>query len=300
MDELRRIPPCVLKLCERYFEPEHKNESSLVILNKASRGRTDKILQSFNEDVNHKLVMLIRNHKLDNYPSKIVLKAMNYLLMIKSPNDTHKIIESLSKLPTWNPLGRFLVYFTAKSIPSEKIADKLGRDILEELLEHSVMNVNFLYATTDRPNFLIVKTWFPYEGKNCAKFIGKIRLINTCELLETSEYQQLIGNSTNVTTFNQSKREIINFTEHEVLVIDYFNAQLYPKFSGKYHNCPLKISANIREPYVTDFTLTKGVEISTITTITEKLEMTASLKENRYSEDLITKQSGFYSDLFEK
>ncbi len=107
MGNFHQFPECVLKLCEEYFAPEHENETSLVIINVVGRARAERILKSFNEDEDHDMTMLIKDYTSPHHKSNLAVKAKNYLLMMRFPDELPNILESLIGLPTWNPLARY-------------------------------------------------------------------------------------------------------------------------------------------------------------------------------------------------
>lgn len=167
----------------------------------------------------------------------------------------------------------------------EELDDEI-KNVFNELLSHSVLNVNIMYQNIENSNLLQAVTWFPYELENCGNKIINIRVIDECESFQNSDTGDISD---------------IDWKEYFL--------NLFPKFPKTYHNCPLKITANINEPYVVpnnniNETINKGLEILMLETIAEKLKLTPvyQVAGREIAYKLITgdPQSGFYADLIQR
>lgn len=150
-------------------------------------------------------------------------------------------------------------------------------NVFNELLGHFVLNVNIMYQNIENPNQLQAVTWFPYQNQNCANRIINIQMIDDCETFENGSIYWV-----------QS------------------NMDLYPKIPSTFHYCPLKITANVNEPYVVaeNKTIKNGLEILMLETIAEKLIMTPiyevadrEIATKQISSDNIT---GLYASLIQR
>jgi hypothetical protein len=168
---------------------------------------------------------------------------------------------------------------------TKQILDEEIKNVFEELLSHSVLNVNIMYQNIENSNLLQAVTWFPFEMENCGNEVINIRVIDECESFENPDTEETD----------------INWQEYYL--------DLFPKFPKTYHNCPLKITANINEPYVVsnnnvNETIKKGLEILMLNTIAEKLKLTLVYKivEREQAFKLITDnpENGFYADLIQR
>lgn len=259
-----------MKLCEKYFKSEKSAlKGSLVIINLIPNPTLFQllILKSLNEDERHDLGVMIKvANRFHHNASHVTEKAKNYFMLLSNASELTDTIKQLKGLPTWNPLAQVkhqihlckkhnfknfqkhfqvVVLFTNIMNNIDELNEAI-KTVFEELLTHSVLNVNIIYQNIDNPNSLEAVTWFPYQNRNCANKIMDIKIIDTCETFEN---------------------ESIQFMQ--------FNGDLYPKIPKTFHECPLKITANVNEPYVVadSGSVKKGLEILMLETITEKMRM---------------------------
>lgn len=149
--------------------------------------------------------------------------------------------------------------------------------VFNELLSHSVLNVNIIYQHIENSNLLQAVTWFPYQNQNCANRIINTQTIDECETFENGS---------------------IDWTQS--------NMQFYPKIPNTFHHCPLKITAMMNEPYVLaeNRTIEKGLEILMLKTITDKLMMTPiyQVADRKMSISEITSdnETGLYANLLQR
>lgn len=93
------------------------------------------------------------------------------------------------------------------------------RNVLSELLLHSMLNVNLMYNSVET-NIVEMITWFPYEGVNCATRIINLRIIDQCEYKMNSSN----GSDANIVFLPKNKAKKIPLT---------------------LHGCPLKVSSSV-------------------------------------------------------
>ena len=163
--------------------------------------------------------------------------------------------------------------------------NKLVRKIFEELLENGILYANVMYQMNDDPYKMEVESWFPYFNNSCAFHVDNIFKIDEC-VVKKSVNERKGKNPEKVTSFNQN---------------------LYPKLPHSYHNCPLRVSTFIWEPFVVkgdDGKIDSGLEILLLKTITKQMQMKAEFKvlNRTIAAKKITdnNRTGIYADLIQK
>lgn len=149
--------------------------------------------------------------------SHVSEKAQNYFMFIVSSEDVNSTVHQWRSLPTWNPMAQVMGLFT--EVYDTSTLEEQVRTVLEELLQHNMLNVNLMYNKAGT-NIIEMITWFPYEGVNCANRILNLRVIDQCE------YQTNSSNSSDVdVVFLPKKKE--------------------KKIPPMLHGCTLRVSSSV-------------------------------------------------------
>ena len=282
------MAPCVLKLCEKYFKSAKALKGSLVVINLVPHPNVfqRKIIMSLNDDKRHEICVMVKDAKKKHWnASHVTEKAQNYMMLITNANEITNIVMQLKGLPTWNPLAQVVVIFT-DAMRSESEQDSMVRVVFNELLMYDVLQVNIVIQRTNSLNILQVLTWFPYERDNCASYIESIRKIDECKLIETM----------NLTTGKIQRDNIVTS----------FSAKYFPKIPTNFHECPMKVTTFLWEPYVVGHRnkIQKGLEVVMIQTISQKMNLKPvyNVIDQLRATKLITadNESGLYSDILQR
>lgn len=275
----------MLKLCEKYFKSEKAMKGSLVALNVIHKPNIfqRKILHKLNNDKNHLMSLMVKNAYKIHSPLYTADKAQNYIVLLTNSSELAIVIVQMIGRMTWNPLAQFLVIFTEpmKSIYDQEIAVQI---VLNGFLQVNVLNVNVIVQSLEIKNQLDVFTWFPYQEESCAHKIENVKKIEECRVIERNETGIVIREN----------------------LIESFNQEFYPKIPKAMHECPLKVTTFINEPYVVGRKnkLDKGLEILMIKVICEKLNLKPmyDVIEKQRASELITNntKTGIYSNLLQK
>ena len=282
---LLKIVPCVKKLCAKYFKSERALKGSLIIVNinpDASEFQKN-LLMALNEDKKHESGVMVKDARKKHWnASHVTEKAKNYFMLVSNSTELSAPIKQLRGLPTWNPLASVVILFTTEIEPDTLEVEV--RNVLEELFEKDVLNVNVM-APRYNSSILDTYTWFPYENSQCARKVGKVRLIDECESVkdESDSVKYLFGEQS-------------------------FYSELFPKIPHEFHNCPLEIGAIISEPYVVgskdSSIVDNGLEVLMIEAMGRmlKLKPKYTIFERQKATDLITanNETGIYGQLLQK
>ncbi|CAO1422329.1 unnamed protein product [Diamesa serratosioi] len=279
------LSPCVLKLCEKYLKSEKAMKGSLVVLNVIHKPNLfqRRILEKLHDDKNHLMSLMVKNANKIHSPLFTTDKAQNYIVLLAHSSELAITIVKMVSRMTWNPLAQFLVIYTEpmKSIYDREIAVQF---VLNEFLQINVLNVNVIVQSIEITNQLDVFTWFPYHNESCAHIIENVKKIEECKVIERNENGIVI------------RRNLIKS----------FNQQFYPRIPKTLHECPLKITTFINEPYVVGRKnkLDKGLEILMVKVISEKMNLKPiyDVIEQQRASKLITdnNKTGIYSNLLQK
>lgn len=180
------------------------------------------------------------------------------------------------KLPTWNPLAQVVVLFI-NTCDDDVMEDQVEL-VLRAFLNVNMLNVNVIAYQKDT-SLVRAFTYYPYGGSNCANEVTHVITFDICEYNDNYD---------------------LPFAEITSL------EKMKPKVPGKLHECPLRISSAISEPYVFydrhDDTFTRGTEVLMIRTIAEALQMAPvfSLNHETRENRLISNETGVYSALFQR
>ncbi|CAO1422337.1 unnamed protein product [Diamesa serratosioi] len=282
------MAPCVLKLCEKYFKSAKALKGSLVVINLVPNPNIfqRKIIMNLNDDNRHEICVMVKDAKKIHWnASHVTEKAQNYLMLVTNANEITSIVHQLKKLPTWNPIAQVVVIFT-DAMKSESEQDSMVRVVFNELLMNDVLNVNVVIQRTNSLTVLEVLTWFPYERDNCADYIENIRKIDECKLIETKD----------PTTGIIQRNDIITS----------FSAKYYPKIPTHFHECPMKVTTFLWEPYVVGHRnkIQRGLEVVMIQTISQKMNLKPVYKviDQQSATKLITanNETGLYADILQR
>lgn len=242
-----------------------------------------RILEKLNNDKNHLISLMVKNaHKIHS-PLFTTDKAQNYIVLISKASELAIIIVQMVGRMTWNPLAQFLVIY---SEPMKSIYDReiVLQVVLNEFLQVNVLNVNVIVQSFEITNQLDVFTWFPYQDKSCAHKIENVKKIEECKVIDLNE---------------------TGIVKRENLVKS-FNQEYYPRIPKTLHDCPLKVTTFINEPYVVGpkNNLDKGLEILMVKVISEKMNLKPMFNfiEQHRASTLITdnNKTGIYSKLLQK
>lgn len=274
------LAPCMLSLSQRYFQSKRAMRGSLVVVNLAPNkiSRLERrILEYFNEDSNHNLGLMVKDARFKHgNASRVTDRAQNYMLLMEDINGLKGALKMWKSLPTWNPLATTIIVLMIPLKTSEQ-KNQTIKEVFEELRQAGMVYVNAMYQMIADPLKLEVETWFPYHGNNCANAVNDTFKIHVCEIQK--------GLDERITEFNQDK---------------------FPKLPNDLHNCPMKVSSFIWEPFVVGSnSIESGLEIQMLETITEQMEMklefhilSSELQTRRITED--NKTWLIYADLTEK
>lgn len=287
------LAPCVLKLCEKYFKSERALKGSLAIINVIPNPSVFQrmILKRMNEDKEHVLGVMIKDaRKMHLNASHVTEKAQNYFMLLSYASEITTTIGQLKSLPTWNPLAQVVVLFI-DPMQSLSQQETMSQIVFNELLHHSVLNVNIIYQYSTEPFKFEVVTWFPYYNLSCASRVNNIQKIDECIVTEKTsgmKKEQQVGRQVTLHVFNQD---------------------MFPKIPKKFHDCDLKITTFVWEPFVTGRRrqhdkIESGLEILMLHTITEKMHLKPiySVISSKRAMRLITadNETGIYADLLTK
>lgn len=228
---------------------------SLVVVNLAPNKTSRlerRILLSFNEDKNHILTLMVKDARFKHgNASRVTDKAQNYMLVMDNFNGLRAALKMWKILPTWNPLAMTIVVLMNPLETTEQ-KNQIVREVFEELRKDGIIYANAMYQMADAPLKLVVETWFPYQGNDCAKSVGSTYKINECEIFEETDEKKIYE----------------------------FNQEMFPKLPNNLHGCPLTVSAFIWEPFVVgrNNSIEAGLEIQMLDTITKEMGMNIEFK----------------------
>jgi hypothetical protein len=205
------------------------------------------------------------------------------LLMVEF-KDLTLSIKQWKILPTYNPNAPTVVV-VMDSIESEEEKDEWVMKVFEELRQNGFLNVNVLYQMKNDPFKMISATWFPYFNDSCPSKVENIEIVDEC----------IVSHSVDDDT-----KKVKNSKE-----IKPFKQEMYPKIPNTFHNCPMKVSAVLWEPFVVgNETIESGLEILMLKTIADQMELKLNFK--ILGDEVITKKitddnkTGLYADLIQK
>lgn len=189
-------------------------------------------------------------------------------------------------LPTWNPLAKTVIVLM-NALKTESQKDSMVHKILEVLLENGMLYTYVIYQMEQDPFKMEVETWFPYLNVSCADRIENIMKVEECVVDEKHDP---------VTGIYDRKATIIPSPMSSV--------EKLPQF---YHNCPLKVSTIVWEPFIVmnsseqiDF----GLEYLMLRAITGQIQMKLEMKilDDSLAAKKITEdnKTGLYADLIQK
>lgn len=241
-----------------------------------------RMLSSLNEDKRHILGLMVKDANLKHFnASRVTDKAQNYLLLMVVLKDLSDALKQWSSLPTWNPLAQTVIVFM-EPMTSEDEKEREVKLVFEELLRHGIVYANAVYQMANDSYKLIAETWFPYHDDCCANSVDHVFKIHECTVPPLDE-SGIIGKET-IIEFNQFR---------------------YEKLPISFHDCPLKVSAFIWEPFVVgNDSVDTGLEVLMLQAITSQKNF--NLQFDVLNEELMSKkitadnQSGIYADLLQK
>lgn len=177
-----------------------------------------------------------------------------------------------NRLPTWNPLAAVVALFI-NTYEDEELLARI-QSILQLFLNRHMINVNVI-SYRYNSNIVQAHTFYPYDGKNCAKEVTELHLIEECEYSDENPF------SPKITIKNK----------------------LRPKIPNNLHGCEMRISSSKIEPFVfydkDSNSFDMGLEVLMIRTIAEALKMTPvfmqvnATRENR----AVSNETGIYAAL---
>lgn len=261
---------------------------SLVIINAVPHPKSllqRQLMRALNEDPNHEFGVMAKDARLPHKnASRVTDKAQNYMLLMREFPEVDLALVQWKNLPTWNPLAQTVIFFM-DPIQSLEEKNHFVRAVFEKLLVYGILNANAAFHMSLNPNKMEVETWFPYHKEGCAKKVESIFKIDECIVTEP-----VVGEDGVVT----QGKEIIQHNEN-----------LFPKIPNTLHNCPMKVSTSIWEPFVVgDDEVKSGLEIQMLQTITKQMKL--KLEFNILEDVVATKkisddnQTGIYADLIQK
>lgn len=232
-----------------------------------------KIIQKMDEDPLHETSVMVKNARREHASAAHVQeKAKNYFMILSQASELDATILQLRGLPTWNPLAQVVILFTSEML-SEYQINKEVKEVLEKAFTYLLFNVNVMYQCVEDFNKMRVVSWFPYEGTNCVDRVQNIKIIDECVVFEGTDKIEL----------------------HTIVKES--------KFPKTMHNCPLKVSSVINQPYVVskNHTIVKGIEVLMMHVLAENLQMVPVFTIVNISKatEIITMDNvtGFYADL---
>lgn len=289
------MAPCVLELCAKYFKSEKALSGSLVIINLVPKPSVvqARILRSFNEDKSHGMAVMVKDSKKPHRKSRVQEKAQNYFMLLQHFNDFDATLWQLKKLPTWNPLAQIVVQFTVP-FANASLQEEWTGNLFNELLSHDALKVNIMYQYQNDTNRMRSVTWFPYFNSSCPDSVANIRVIEECVVAaRTDENGHILRRNHSVSHFNQD---------------------LYPLIPLKMHNCNLRVSTVMWEPFVVasddemddqdDAVVDKGLEVLMLKTITQGMSLSLNFhpvnKERATRTITDNNRTGLYAKLLQK
>lgn len=236
-----------------------------------------------NEDKDHALGIMVKvAHKPHRNASRVTDRAKNYMLLLDDINDVDATLKMWKRLPTWNPLATTLVVFM-EPLADVKVKNQLVREAFVKLFSEGIIYANALYQLTENSLKLEVETWFPYQDDGCAKKVGKIHKIDECIVPPYDDTKEL-----SIKTMNE------------------FNTEMFPKLPDSLHQCVMKASTYVWEPFVVgNIThIESGLEVIMLKTILGQMDMKVDFKILR--KEVVTRkitndnETGIYADLIQK
>lgn len=280
------LVPCLVALSEKYFKPKRALRGSLVIVNRVPHPRSflqRRMLQALNENEKHPFGVMVKDARnVHKNASKVTDKAQNYMLLMIELNDLSMTLKQWKSLPTWNPNAPTVVVLL-DPLESVEVKDRLVKRIFSELLASSHIFANVIYTMADDPYKMEAETWFPYFNDSCASSVEYIFRIDECTVPRPDD----------------------NEAQSEMTIIE-FNQEKYPKVPNALHDCPMKVSTFIWEPFVAGSkkTVSGGLEVQMLQTITKQMALKLNFKimNNEIAAKKISddNQTGIYADLIQK
>lgn len=196
-------------------------------------------------------------------------------------NDLSLTLKQWKSLPTWNPNAPTVVVLL-DPLESVEAKNRLVKGVFSELLANSHIFANVIYQMADDPYKMEAETWFPYHNDSCASAVEYIFKIDECTVPRPNDKE----------------------AQGDMTIIE-FNQEKYPKVPNALHECPLKVSTFIWEPFVVGRdTIDSGLEIKMLETITKQMAlrlnftiMSNEIAWKKFSDD---NQTGIYADLIQK
>lgn len=274
---------CIIKFYKEYGGTSNIFPGSMIslnLLNVSSRFQTYIVmgLSDYQADYYNSTLLIRHIWKFSWKPFHIMPKTLKYILILNQTDEVAKTLNIWSSIETWNPTALvFVILFQYIEYSEFESEAKL---IFEEFLKFGMINVFIVLTEADKYLVEIV-TWYPYDGENCAKKITKITRLDQCNHLSIE---------------NQLQNNATAFTNNTMIA----TAEKIPK---NLHHCPLSVSANIWEPYVSYNTGQmggwNGMEVYILLNIVQRLNMTIRFIHNPEprSKRLLDTHSGIYAQL---
>lgn len=268
---------CVVQLSENYYHSDTKIIGSLLMVHiQNTTPMHNQLMQSLMESNTYTFDLINQYTRCgDECYSSFAIKAKSYFVAFKELAEVTAALRVWRKLPTWNPLARFVAVFLNDY--DDAMLQGLIRFVIESFFKIHALNVKVISFRKDS-NVIQAHTWYPYEGENCANEVRAIHLIDECYYSDDRIGPQHIRNVTSP----------------------------QPAIPLDLHGCPLRIATSVYEPYVyydpVDKEFNRGIEILLIRAIAQALEMTPifipinETRENR----IVENDTGIYSMLLKR
>lgn len=267
---------CVVQLSENYYYSDTEIIGSLLMVHiQNTTPMHNQLMESLMESNIYTIDLINQYTRCDDECySSFAIKAKSYFVAFKELAEVTAALRVWRKLPTWNPLARFVAVFLNDY--DDAMLQGLIRFVIESFFKIRALNVKVI-SFRKGSNVIQAHTWYPYEGENCANEVRDIHLINECYYSD-DRVGQLIRNVT---------------LPRPAIPLDL-------------HGCPLRIATSVYEPYVyydpVHKEFNRGIEILLIRAIAQALEMTPifipvnETRENRVVEN----DTGIYSMLLKR
>lgn len=266
---------CIIQLCENYYsDPEDQKIGALLMVHiQNTTPFHDSLIKSLMERNNYAINLLNQYTRCnESCYINVTEKSKNYLVAFREMVEVEAALRLWSKLPTWNPLAKFVVVVMEKYEESV-LFDKI-KHILQAFFKMQAINVKVI-SFRNGSNVVQMHTWFPYEGTNCANEVRNIHLIDECSYSDDRVDRQPVRN---------------------IRILQ----ELVP---SHLHGCPLRVSTSAYEPFVfydsvrNEFN--RGIEIRLVHGIAQAMGMKAifiPINDTRDNRHL----SGIYSPILKR
>lgn len=247
--KLVKAAECVLKMSTKYFVEHKALSGSIVIIsmNSVVSIAQKAMFQTIHRGIKYSVMVKdsLFPHRNASHFREI---AKNYMIILEAKNELARDVIQLSKLPTWNPLAKAIVFY--QLLPGED-GEKISILFINEMRSYKLFkSIIFMFSPENEE--VVSYSWAPYSDTNCGGECESVYILDKCK--------------------NNSLRHIHNQIE------------MFPLNMKK---CPLVTYAVVSEPYVMPpvrklthktyddaYEFDKGGEINLVKLISEFTNMT--------------------------